>query len=461
MAMSLERMNEKLEKILKNLDKAIEDKDTAKVAKTVKSARDFNGKSEGQVNDIILSILETKIQAITEEIKNDEDLEASEIKELTAVRKVIMSGKDPFEKTKAVVDSLSQKGVNQEDLKNYKETQKNDNLAQIAGLQETNKELAIRISNIEMRYIEKIENKDAAIQIIGDIKKQKDKLDSLDSSMDAAKINATKTNIKAKISELSSMGIDVSSIQNFESNPSVIDSFCATKKGELETESDSLAAKIGTDQSIPEDFKAQYGLDTVTNAKDLKDKYKEMVGARQKNASKITTLTAENRQIDKTIQTLEKEQQIANMLYDENGNLKDETELGIEVLTNNRRIRDDIEAEMNEKFGGGFFKRFGARMDYYKETEKVGRFRAFFKALRTKTDNIKQITSTAKAVQIGRDIANKNANNMARRQNDFKEAIRREAAKQMSKNEQLTENDIRNDVISKAYEDASKDEQSR
>lgn len=458
MAMSLEKMNEKLEKILKDLDKAIEDRDTAKVEKAVKSARDFNGKSEGQVNDVILSMLETKIQTITEEINGDEDLEADELEGLSDVRKVIMSGKDPFEKTKAVVDSLSKKGVNQEDLKNYKETQKNDNLAQIVGLQETNRELAIRISNIEMRYMEKIENNEAIIEIIGDIKKQKDKLDRLDSSMDQAKVNSTKANIKAKISELSSKGVDVSSIQNFESNPSVIDSFCATKKGELETESDTLAAKIGTDQSIPDDFKAQYGLDTVKDAKELKDKYKEMVGTRQKNASKITTLTAENRQIDKTIQTLEKEQQIANMLYDENGNLKDDTELGTEVLTNNRRIRNEIEAEMDDKFGGGFFKRFGARMDYFKSTENVGSIGAFWRALRTKTANIKQITSTAKAAQIGRDIANNNVNNMTRRQNEFKETIRREAAKQMSKNAKLTEKDITNDVMSKAYESASKDE---
>ena len=276
--------------------------------------------------------------------------------------------------------------------------------------------------------------------------------------MDQAKVNSTKANIKAKISELSSKGVDVSSIQNFESNPSVIDSFCATKKGELETESDTLAAKIGTDQSIPDDFKAQYGLDTVKDAKELKDKYKEMVGTRQKNASKITTLTAENRQIDKTIQTLEKEQQIANMLYDENGNLKDDTELGTEVLTNNRRIRNEIEAEMDDKFGGGFFKRFGARMDYFKSTENVGSIGAFWRALRTKTANIKQITSTAKATQIGRDIANNNVNNMTRRQNEFKETIRREAAKQMSKNAKLTEKDITNDVMSKAYESASKDE---
>ena len=183
-----------------------------------------------------------------------------------------------------------------------------------------------------------------------------------------------------------------------------------------------------------------------------------MVGIRQKNASKITTLTAENRQIDKTIQTLEKEQQIANMLYDENGNLKDDTELGTEVLTNNRRIRNEIEAEMDDKFGGGFFKRFGARMDYFKSTENVGSIGAFWRALRTKTANIKQITSTAKATQIGRDIANNNVNNMTRRQNEFKETIRREAAKQMSKNAKLTEKDITNDVMSKAYESASKDE---
>lgn len=459
MAMSIEKMNQKLEKVLKKLDEAIENRDSIKVAQQIKEVKTLNEKSEGQQNDTILAELEIRINDIVQEINTNEELEADELRDLAQVRNAMKSGKDPFAKTKKVVDSLSEKGVTQEDIRKYKETQKNDNLTQIEGIKVANKDLSVKIADIEMRYIDKIENNDAAIKIIEEIKKQKDVLASLDSTTDATRISATNSKIKDKISELASKGVDVSSIQNFESNPGVIDTFHASKIAELRTNSDTLAVEITSDRSIQDRVKVQYGLDSVTNAKDLKDRYKEMVGTRQKYSTKVTTLEAENRQIDKTIKELDREEQGYGM-YDEDGNRKTDREIAEKVL-NDKRYGPIIERVVNEKFGGGIFKRLGARMDYYKETEEVGSVRAFFKALTTKTKTIKRLVAGTQAIQIGREISGAAELRMQKRQNDFRETIRKEAAKKMSKNSNFTENDIKEDIMSKAYESASKDDESR
>lgn len=460
MAMTMEQMNQRLEKVLKQLDSAIEDRDLAKVDEAVTKAQKFNKTSEGEKYEEILAKLDDRIKKIAEEIKPDNGLDIDERKDLADIKKKIKDGKDPFQKTKAVVDSLSKKGINQEDLKLYKEAQKNDNIAQIEAIKENNKNLAIDIANVETRYISKIEKNDEAIKIIQDINKQKDLLEALDPSTDAESINATKASIKDKISELATKGVNVNAIQNFESNPSVIDTFESTKIGELNAESNAIAQGITTDRNISGITWDQYGLGSVTNAKDLKDKYKEMVGARQKNASKITTLEAENRHIDKTVKTLEKEEQIKGIAYNEDGTERSESEIARTVL-NNDSNRQRIEEAVNNKFDGNFFKRFGARMDYYKETQGVGSFRAFWKAFASKTKNVKRIATASEAVRTGKGIANKAIGNMAKRQNDFKETIKREAAKKMSKDATLTENDVRDNVIEEAYKSAFRDDDGR
>ena len=232
MAMSLERMNQKLEKILKDLDSAIEDIDLKKAMEQVIKIGELNEKTEGQANDVMLAELEKRIQEITDEINSSESgLEADEAKELTDIRNILKDNKEPFQQIENVVESLSNKGITQEDLKNYKKTQINDNLAQIVGLKENNKELAIRISNIEMRYIEKIENNEASIDIMKEIEKEINLLLQLDPNTDAPKLNMTKSNIRNKISELSSKGVDVSSIENLdlESCAGDIKLFCTIK----------------------------------------------------------------------------------------------------------------------------------------------------------------------------------------------------------------------------------------
>ena len=129
MAMSLERMNQKLEKILKDLDSAIEDIDLKKAMEQVIKIGELNEKTEGQANDVMLAELEKRIQEITDEINSSESgLEADEAKELTDIRNILKDNKEPFQQIENVVESLSNKGITQEDLKNYKKTQINDNL---------------------------------------------------------------------------------------------------------------------------------------------------------------------------------------------------------------------------------------------------------------------------------------------------------------------------------------------
>lgn len=459
MAMSIEKLNQKLEKVLKNLDKAIEDRELSKAQTAIESAKSLNEKSEGQQNDAILNELEERIKKITEEIKEDDDeLEAKEIKDLTAIREEIEKGSNPFKNIKAVVDSLEKKDFSQEDLKQYKESQKNDNLAQIEGIKLKNQEVASVIIDIENRYIEKIDNNYAVIEIIKNIKEKKAKLDSLVKGKDDEAIQKTKSDIKAKISEMGAKGVDVSSIQNFESDPSIIDGFVTKKETELRTESDNLAVVAASDLAIPESYRLQYDFANIKSSEDLKDRYQQMVGTRQKNSLKITTLEAENRQIDETIKTLEKEEKIKNIAYNKDGSPKSDSEIEKAVLSNDS-TRQNIEKLVSDRFDSNNpFKRFGARMDYYKETQEIGRVKAFWKALTNKTKNVKRIAETSMAVQTGIGMTNKAINNMAKRQNDFKETIRKEAAKKMSKNPKLTENEIKDEVIKKAYEEASKDD---
>lgn len=459
--MTMEQMNQKLEKILKELDNAIEDIDLTKVDAAITKAQKFNKTTEGKINEGILIKLNDRIKKIAEDIKIGDGLDVYDKIQLATIKGKIISGKDPFQKTKDVVDNLSKKGINQDDLKQYKETQKNDNIVQIEAMKVTNQELAVGIADIEMRYMEKIENNDVAIKIIKDIKKQKDLLVSLDPSTDAETISATKTNIKSKISELASRGVDVTSIQRFEANPSVIDVFETTKIGELESNSNNVALTIATDTSIAPKIIAQYELDSVSNAKELKDKYKEMVGTRQKTASKITTLEAENRQIEDTIKELDKEERLKTYAYNDDGSLKSESDIARAVLGNNT-TKQKIEERISEKFDSrNPFKRFGARMDYYKETNSVGGFKAFWMAFASRTKTVKRIATKSEAARVGKGISDQAVMNMGKRQNDFKETIKREAAKKMSKDPTLTEKDMEDDIIKKAYESAFKDDGSR
>lgn len=459
MAMSVEQVNKRLAKVLKDLDSAIEDRDLKKVDEVIKKAETFNKNSQGKAYESILNAFNEKIKEIAEQIKTDKDLDVDEKKELANIKNKIKSGKDPFEKINKVVDNLSKKGISQEDLINHKESQKNDNKTQIKAIEKNNLELATGIADIEMRYITKIQDNDAAVKIIEDIKKEKDLIESLDSTVDGEAIDQAKTSIKDKITELSSKGVDVKSIQGFESNLSVIDSFHSTKISELNQNSDTIASSIANDSSIAGKLATQYDLANVTNATDLKDRFKGMVKTRQKNATKIATLKAENKQIDETIKKLELEKEEKSYAYNEDGTRKSDDEIRNAILNSSHanRLERDVSAKLKANSKNPF-KKLVARIDYYKQTQKEGRFstiRAVCKAFTHKTKSVKMIAMNSMAVDLGVQVADNAVGEIGRRQNDFKEAIRREAAKKMSKDSKLTENDVRDDVMETAYKSAS------
>ena len=196
MALSINKINERLEGVLKKLDQAIDYRDMTDVQKALEEAKKLNKSSDGITNEVLLEELQERIKKIAEEIKPNNGLDEDERIELNKIKKEIKAGKDPFEKTKAVVDSLSKKGVNQEDLKSYKEQQKYDNAVQIEAVKANTQELANVITNIEMMYIEPIQNNDEAIKIIKEIQKEKEFLENLDSSTDAETISASKSTIR-------------------------------------------------------------------------------------------------------------------------------------------------------------------------------------------------------------------------------------------------------------------------
>ncbi len=462
MALSINKINERLEGVLKKLDQAIDYRDMTDVQKALEEAKKLNKSSDGITNEVLLEELQERIKKIAEEIKPNNGLDEDERIELNKIKKEIKAGKDPFEKTKAVVDSLSKKGVNQEDLKSYKEQQKYDNAVQIEAVKANTQELANVITNIEMMYIEPIQNNDEAIKIIKEIQKEKEFLENLDSSTDAETISASKSTIRTKISELQQRGVDVSSIQNFESNPSLIDTFSTATINDLGKKSNKIANALAADKSIPENIKERFGLTAASNtAKALKSSYNAMVKTRKKMATKIATLEAENRQIDKTIKTLDREEEIRSIAYNEDGTEKSPSEIARTVL-NNDRTREQIVEEVSNKMDyKNPFKRFGARMNFYQDTQNVGKFKAFWKAAFSKTKNVKRIAATSEAVRIGKGMSAKASDSMRSRQENFRQTLKNETLKKMSKDATLTEDKIRDDVVEQAYESAFRDDDGR
>lgn len=449
MAMSMERVNEKLEKMLKELDEAIEDKEFAKVTITMDKVQKLNKDSEGQQNDVILDNLKMRIERLTAEI-NDEnnDLEDEEVDNLRNLRSRIEHGQEPFQKVKAVVDSLSKKGVTQEDLKMYKENQKADNLAQIDAIKQVNGQVATMAAYIESNYIDKIKDNDVAIKTIQELKQKKAVLEKLDSKTDAIRINMLKADMRNKASELTSKGVN---IQDFETFPAVLDQEMAR----LNTDSDVLAQNINTDMFMPQNLKEQFGLNSVGNANDLKDKYKQIVGTRQKNVAKITTLEAENRQIDRTMATLEREEQVKNSVYREDGSQKSDEEIADDILSD-ERYRREIEEDVNEKYKGKipFFSQMKKRWDFFRQNENLGIVKAALKTITTKTKTVKKIEACTEAARMGKQMSAQAGMNMEARRNEFINTIKKEASKKMSKNPNLTENDLRDSVTEKAYKQA-------
>lgn len=127
------------EKILKELDNAIEQRDLAKAQDIVdnKLGR-FNKKQKGLTNTAILESLNDRVKKITEEMKPENGLDTDEIKELIEIRKKIKNGKEPFQKTDEIIKTLTGKGVTQEELKARKQDQKRDNQFKINGITEVN-----------------------------------------------------------------------------------------------------------------------------------------------------------------------------------------------------------------------------------------------------------------------------------------------------------------------------------
>ena len=108
-----------------------------------------------------------------------------------------------------------------------------------------------------------------------------------------------------------------------------------SKLKDLNKESDDIASKIIYDIAITDVVDNMYSLRSVATAKDLKDKFKLMVGTMMKDASTISKLEAENIQIDNTIKTLESEQEKRGIAYDKNGNLKSESDIVSAVMSDN------------------------------------------------------------------------------------------------------------------------------
>lgn len=456
--MSVEQMNKKLEKVLKDLDKAIEDRDIAKVEKAIQDAEELNKKSEGKSNEALIIDLEARIRQITEDIMSDETLDVAKRKELVEIRRKMRDGKNPFEKLEKVVGKLSQQTTNQEDLKDYKEQQKEDNTIKIDTIKENYQQLEKSMTDIEMRYLEPIENNNEIIVSMQNILKEYNFIkDDLDSSSDADLIASTKLKIKSMLSKLEEKGVDISSVDGFESDISKLESF-KNEVTNLQNTNKDMIDNLKKDARIPDELKQQYDFANIKKVKELQNKFKEIAKEKQRYLSKIRTLQAENRQIDETIQTLKMEQYTRDRIYNEDGTKKTRFEIADMILESG--YRDEIKKDVDDKFSEhkqnmkGWFKNIRARMHYYQEYNDEGGFKAFWHAVTHKNKHAKTLAVAAQAEKKGMDISDLAAYRMEERRKNFAMTMKREARKQMAQNPTLSENDIRVQVTEEAYKSA-------
>lgn len=447
------------EKILKELDNAIEQRDLAKAQDIVDNKLErFNKRQKGLTNTAILNSLNDRINKITEEMKPDKDLDADEIKELADIRKKIMDGKEPFQQTEEIIKALTAKGVTQEELKARKQDQKSDNQFKINGIKEVNNKLSTGIADIEMRYIDPIKDNENSIKIITDIHRAKSVLESLNPAMDGDRINETKAQIKSMISQLSSKGIDVTGLNGFESDLSLIDTFMGDKILELETKNTDIASRMMRDTSIPGELRSQFSLHSVSDVNALKEKYGEMTNVRQKNATKIRVLESENKQIDDTVGKMEADMVLQNIAYEADGTEKDKNIVANTVLSN-PQMRAEVDGMVETLFSNPnnrkIFPKLRDRMDYYKENGSNG-FQAFFKAMFSSTNKTKRLATRTEAARFGKMASDKATEAIENRKDAFIKSIKTEVQQKRAKDSTLTMEQLKNETIEKAFEDASR-----
>lgn len=392
-----------LRKILTEMDKAIEERDVAKVSDIVNvKLGKANQQLKGEKSSDVLGLLNILIQQITNEMKPENGLEADEIRDLVNIRNIIIKGKEPFQKTEDIVKALTAKGFSKEELKTNKENKKSENLRTIEAAEEADKVLAEESLYVEMNYIDPIKENQEAIKKIQKIKDQKDTLALLDPTMDAATIDSMKGNIRTIMSELSADGIDISGLSGFESDLSLVDSYVSLKIFELQSKSNRIAIKMSRDAKLPDDIK-----NGVVDVNSLNKKYEELIGKRQKVSTKITKLKMENDQIDKTIKSLEKEEFLKNVAYNDDGTSKSDWEIFNTVDGNadmTRMAQQRVETFFSNPNNRKIFPKLRDRMDYYKENG-YGGVGAFFKAIFSTTKRTKRLAEQNEKVKVGKEVA--------------------------------------------------------
>ena len=485
--MSVKKMNEKLEKLLKDLDKAINDRDLAKVEKAMKEAQDFNKKSEGEIYEIPIRTssseqksdeqksgeqqetgvlreriyeylnkqLEQRIQKIAEELHPSQELDDQEKNELADIRKKLIDQKTSFEKMEKVIETLSRnESTNQEDLKQYKEQQKEENLIRINLQKEKAEKFTEKMMYIETTYLNPIEKHKEIREIIEQIFDKKSFIEKIQGTGVDEIVNDTMLEIDDLLSKLSSKGIDVSKCNT---QALSFNALSTVKKDAINSIGDLISA-IQKDSNLSSEWRNQFkGIQGDIN---LKSTYKKFVRERQELVTEIAKLQAENKQIDKTIQILEREENYKNVAYNEDGTLKTDSEIARAVLSS-QEGKEYVEQSIDiRKFDSkSLFKKFGAKRNYYKRAlnyEKgfLNSIKIFFKSFFGNTQDIKMLARESMATYLGKQYADNARDGMKRRQDKFKEAIKNAAAKEVSINSKAKQADIRDDIRKEAYKSA-------
>ena len=498
MAMSVKNMNEKLEKLLKDLDKAIKDRDLAKVEEAMLKAQELNKKSEGKIYEIPIKTsssekqsdeqqetgvlqeriyeylnkqLEQRVKKMAEELVSNRELDDDERHQIVKVRRKLHDQKKSFEKMEKVIESVCRnESTNQEDLKQYKEQQKDDNLIRIDIMKEKTQEMTKLMIDIEERYLKPIEEKNNSIEIINQIFKKRDIIRDMQGTGMDETVDSIKLEIENLLLKLSSNGIDVNDCDLRTMTFTSLEE----EKNNLKESIDEIVSGIKKDSKLPSEwgneFKNIKSKQKLENK--LKDKYKEIVRKRQECTSEIAKLRAENKQIDKTIQILEREENYKNVAYNDDGTLKTDSEIARIVLSS-EDAKERVEQLINgRKFDSrSWFKRHGAIKDYYKRTfgyedipskgvkgffkKCTNNVKAFFKAFgRSNAKDIKMLATVSAAAYLGKEYANNAKDGMKKRQDDFKEAIKSAATREVFKNPEVNRANISEDIRKEAYKSA-------
>lgn len=506
--MSVKNMNEKLEKLLKDLDKAIKDRDLAKVEEAMLKAQELNKKSEGKIYEIPIKTsfseqqdtgvlkeriyeyfnkqFEQRIQKMAEELVSNQELDDDERHQIVKVRRKLHDQKKSFEKMEKVIESVCRnESTNQEDLKQYKEQQKDDNLIRIDIMKEKTQEMTKLMIDIEERYLKPIEKKNNSIEIIDQIFKKRDIIRDMQGTGMDETVDSIKLEIENLFLKLSSNGIDVNDCDL----RTLTFTSLEEEKNKLKESIDEIVSRIKKDSKLPsewgnefEDINSKQKLENK-----LKDKYKEIVRKRQEFTSEIAKLRAENRQIDKTIQILEREEKYKNVAYNENGSLKTDSEIASIVLRSEDAKRRVEQLINSRKFDSkNPITRLRAKRNYYKmalnyenkpseeiEFKGVKGFfkkctrntktffkkcknstKVFFKALGSNTKDIKMLATESVAAYLGKEYANNAKAGMQKRQDDFKKAMKSAATREVFKNPEENRANIREDIRKEAYKSA-------